>query len=107
LAWDAAAQAAFDQLKSAMTTTPDLAFPDFSKEFVVETDACETWIGAVLSQEGHPIAYFSKGLSISNQKLSTYEKEFLTVMIAVDKWRSYLHKNPFVIKTNHQSLCHL
>jgi hypothetical protein len=106
-AWDATTQVAFDQLKSTMTTTPFLAFPDFSKEFVVETDACETGIGAVLSQEGYPIAYFSKGLSISNQKLSTYEKEFMAVMMAIDKWRSYLHKNPFVIMTNHQSFCHL
>jgi hypothetical protein len=39
-----------------MTTTLVLVFLDFSKEFVVETDACETGIGAVLSQEGHPIA---------------------------------------------------
>jgi hypothetical protein len=90
-----------------MTTTPVLAFPEFSKEFVVETDACDIGIGAVLSQEGHPIAYFSKGLSATNQKLSTYEKEFLAVMMAVNKWRSYLHKNPFVIRNDHQSLCHL
>jgi hypothetical protein len=69
----------------------------------VETGACDTGIGAVLSQEGHPIAYFSKGLSSNNEKLSTYEKEFL----AVDKWRSYLQKNPFIIRTDHQSLCHL
>jgi hypothetical protein len=69
----------------------------------VETGACDTDIGAVLSQEGHPIAYFSKGLSSNNQKLPTYEKEFL----AVDKWRSYLQKNPFIIRTDHQSLCHL
>jgi hypothetical protein len=48
-----------------------------------------------------------KDLSKTNQKLSTYEKEFLVVMMAVDKWRSYLHRNPFIIRTNHQSLCHL
>jgi hypothetical protein len=48
----------------------------------------------------------AKGLSANNQKLSTYE-EFLAVMMAVDKWRCYLHKNPFTIRTDHQSLCHL
>jgi hypothetical protein len=57
-----------------MTATPALAFPDFTKEFVVEIDACDTSIGAVLTQEGHPLTYFSKGLSVSNQRLSTYEK---------------------------------
>jgi hypothetical protein len=60
-----------------------------------------------LTQDGHPIGYFSKGPSANNQKLSTYEKEFLELMMAVDKWKCYLHKNPFVIKTGHQSLCHL
>jgi hypothetical protein len=44
---------------------------------------------------------------VSNQKLSTYEKEFLTVMMTIDRWRSYLHKNLFFIRTDHQSLCHL
>jgi hypothetical protein len=46
----------------------------------------------VLTQDGHSIAYFSKGLSVANQKLSNYKKEFLAVIMAVDKWRSYLHK---------------
>jgi hypothetical protein len=105
--WSDATQIAFDKLKQAMSTTPVLAFPDFSKVFIVETDACEIGIGAILSQEGHPIAYFSKGLSSNNQKLSTYEKEFLAVLMAMDKWRSYLHKNPFIIRTDHQILCHL
>jgi hypothetical protein len=67
----------------------------------VEIDACETWIVEVLSRDGHPIAYFSKGLSANNQKLSTYVKECLAVMMAADKWRCYLHKNPFVIRTDH------
>jgi hypothetical protein len=105
--WNESTQQAFDHLKHAMTTTPVLAFPDFSKEFVVEIDDCDTGNGVVLSQNGHPITYFSKGLSANNQKLSTYEKEFLIVLMVVDKWRSYLHKNPFLKKTDHQSLCHL
>jgi hypothetical protein len=104
--WTVDAQKAFYELKTAMTITPILTFPYFTKKFVVETNVCETGIGEVLLQEGHPITYFSKGLSIANQKLSTYEKEFLAVMMVVDKWRCHLHKNPFVIKNDHQSLCH-
>jgi hypothetical protein len=60
--------------------------------------------------QGLELPYLSlviKDLSKTNQKLSTYEKEFLVVMMAVDKWWSYLHRNPFIIRTNHQSLCHL
>jgi hypothetical protein len=105
--WTASTQEAFEQLKTAITTTHVLAFPNFCKEFLVESDACDIGIGVVWSQEGHPIAYFSKGLSATNQRKSTYEKEFLVVMMVVDKWRSYLHKNLLVIKIDHQSLCHL
>lgn len=105
--WPEAAQRAFDTLKQAMMTTPVLALPDFDKPFVIEKDACDTGIGAVLVQEGHPIAYYSKALGVKNQKLSTYEKEFLVVMMAVDKWCSYLQRGPFTILTDHKSLCSL
>lgn len=83
-------QAAFDLLKRAMASAPVLTLQDFTKPFSIETDACDTGISAVLVQEGHLVAYFSKALGVRNQKLSAYEKEFLAVMMAVDKWRAYL-----------------
>ncbi|GJW90865.1 retrovirus-related pol polyprotein from transposon 297 family protein [Tanacetum coccineum] len=61
--WDESAQIAFTELKQAMTQTPVLALPNFQKTFTVETDASGLRIGAVLQQEGHPIAYLSKTLS--------------------------------------------
>lgn len=106
-AWSDEAQQAFDQLKVAMVNTPVLALPNFDRPFSIETDACDTGIGAVLVQDGHPIAFFSKALGVRNQRLSTYEKEFLAVMMAVDKWRAYLQRGPFVILTDHKSLCNL
>ena len=74
---------------------------------MIETDACDMGIGAVLMQSGHPIAYYSKALGPVNQKLSIYEKEFLAIIMALDKWRSYLHRCPFTIRTDHKSLCNL
>jgi hypothetical protein len=90
-----------------MSSTPVLALPDFNIPFTVETDTCETGIGAVLMQKGHPIAYMSKALGIMNQKLSVYEKEFLAVIMAVDKWRQYLQRGPFTILIDHKSLSNL
>ena len=106
-AWSVQAQTAFDILKEAMASTPVLALPDFTRPFSIEMDACDTGVGAVLVQDGHPIAYLSKALGVRNQRLSIYEKEFLAVIMAVDKWQAYLQRNPFVIVTDHKSLCHL
>ena len=73
--WDSHAKIAFDTLKTAITTTPVLALPNFSKSFILETDASGTGIGAVLSQSQHPIAFFSKKLSPQMQKQSAYTRE--------------------------------
>lgn len=105
--WNDQAQQAFEKLKQAMMNTPVLALPNFDHPFSIETDACDTGIGAVLVQNAHPIAYFSKALGVRNQQLSTYEKEFLAVMMAIDKWRAYLQRGPFTIVTDHKSLCNL
>nr|GEV17910.1 reverse transcriptase [Tanacetum cinerariifolium] len=61
-------------------------------------------IGAVLCQNGHPIAYWSKTLSAKHQTLSTYEKEFLAVVAALDKRKGYLLDRHFKIRTDHFSL---
>ncbi|KAL0329707.1 UNVERIFIED_CONTAM: Transposon Ty3-I Gag-Pol polyprotein [Sesamum radiatum] len=102
--WTDSATAAFEQLKAAMVSAPVLALPDFAKPFVVETDACDKGIGAVLMQDHRPIAYLSKALGPRTQGLSVYEKEFLAILLAVTKWKHYLVGNHFVIKTDQQSL---
>ncbi|GKE48245.1 putative mitochondrial protein [Tanacetum coccineum] len=88
--WNRSAELAYHKLKEAMIKALVLALPDFDQEFMVETDASGKGIGAVLCQNGHPIAYWSKTLSAKHQALSTYEKEFLAVVAALDKWKGYL-----------------
>lgn len=105
--WEQQEQTAFDAVKMALTQSLALALPDFSKQFVVETDASDKGIGTVLMQQGHPIAFISKALGVKSQMLSTYEKEFMAILLAVNKWRSYLQHAEFVIQTDHKSLTHL
>ena len=105
--WTSEHQLAFDTLKQALCLAPILGIPDFSQVFAIETDTCQTGVGAVLLQNGHPLAYVSKPLGAKNQGLSTYEKEYLAILIVVDQWRSYLQLAEFVIYTDQKALIHL
>jgi hypothetical protein len=97
--WTSNERQAFVILKQALVSAPVLALPDFSKTFVIETDASDVGIGAMLMQDGHPVAYVSKALGPRNQTLSVYEKEYLAILLAVEQWRQYLQIASFVIKT--------
>ncbi|KAJ0803307.1 putative nucleotidyltransferase, Ribonuclease H [Helianthus annuus] len=105
--WNEEAQLAFNQLKSALSSAPVLALPDFSKQFVIETDASAYGLGAVLMQDKHPISFISKALSPKQQVLSVYEKELLAILMAVKQWHYYLVTGQFLIRTDQQSLKHL
>ena len=83
--WSLEAEAAFVELKKAMTSAPVLQLPDFGVPFCVETDASDVGIGAVLMQLGHPIAFFSKKLGPRRRVASTYHKELYAIVEAVQK----------------------
>ena len=102
--WTEDSQAAFDQLKMAMTCAPVLALPNFSEPFVVETDASRTTMGAVLMQKGHPIAFFSKVFGPRLTHASTYIRELYAIVVVVRKWRLYLLGRSFTILIDHKSL---
>nr|GEU50774.1 hypothetical protein [Tanacetum cinerariifolium] len=70
--WSPQAELAFENLQHAMVTSLVLALPKFEEVFVTATD-------------GHPIAYLSKTLALKHQSLSTYEKELLDVILALQK----------------------
>ncbi|WVZ61804.1 hypothetical protein U9M48_011620 [Paspalum notatum var. saurae] len=97
----------FSPAKQALSCTPVLALPAFQLPFIIETDACGEGIGAVLMQRGQPVAFLSKGLSDKHKSLSIYEKEFLALIMAVEKWRQYLRRQEFTILTDHKSLVYL
>jgi len=102
--WNEEAQQAFTALKNALCSTPVLALPDFTKSFVIECDALGIGIGAVLMQEGQPLSFTSQQLSGRNLGQSTYEKEMMAILHAVDTWQPYLLGRCFQIRTDHHSL---
>jgi hypothetical protein len=106
-AWTDAAAVAFCALKEAVTTAPILTLPDFTKLFVVECDASSYVFGAVLIQEGHPIAFFSRPVVPRHRSLAAYERELIGLVLAVRHWRPYLWGRSFVVKTDHYSLKYL
>ena len=84
--WTEEATQAFELLKKAMVTLPVLALADFELPFEIETDASGFGLGAVLSQNKRPIAYFSQRLFETAKERSIYERELMAIVLVVEKW---------------------
>lgn len=102
--WGPTQNIAFLQHKQMMTQAPVLALPDFTKPFVLETDASGYGLGAVLMQQGQPIAYLNKTLGPKAAAASIYDKEAMAILEALRKWKHYFSSTSLVIKTGQQSL---
>jgi len=111
LEWGTPQENAFESLKSHIACPPVLRLPDFSKEFVLQTDACNDGIGGLLlQQEGnikHPIAFASKKLLSRERNYSTIEKECFAIVWAVQKFQNFLYGKWFILETDHQPLQYL
>ena len=94
-------------IKGRLDVPPVLLLTDFSQPFVIESDACGVGIGAILSQGDQPIAYFSEVLKPSVLAWSTYEKEMLAIVKAINKWCPYLLGKPFIVRTDQKNLKYL
>ena len=98
----------FVVVKEKLTNSPILTHPDFSKSFILDTDASDQSIGAVLSQEiegkEKVVAYASRCLSKSERKYCVTRKELLAVIHFIKYFRHYLYGRKFIIRTDHNSL---
>jgi RNase H-like domain found in reverse transcriptase len=81
-----------------------LAYPDFSKEFVIHTDVSHTQLGAVISQEGKPIAFYSRKLKPEQTRYTTTERELLSIVETLKKFRNILLGHRIVVHTDHKNL---
>ena len=111
--WAEAQQQEFEDLKNAFATAPILASADFTKQFILETDASNFAIGAILSQRGednteHPVAFYSRTLAAAEQNYQVHDKELLAIIEALKHWRHYLIGSPLPVQilTDHRNLEH-
>ena len=106
--WTDAQEQAFRGLQSRLISPPILRYPDYSRKFILTTDASGEGVGAVLSQgeigKDFPIAFASRSLNKAERNYSTTEKELLAIVWGVRYFRPYLYGTKFTIVTDHKPL---
>ena len=111
-AWTSEANKAFNDLKARFTSAPILHMPDSNLQFIVEVDASDVGVGAILSQRAvednklHPCAFFSRRLSPAESNYDIGNRELLAVKLALEEWRHWLEGSavPFLVWTDHKNL---
>jgi hypothetical protein len=104
--WTMEMQHSFEMVKQKLSEYPCLKIADPNGDFEVTTDASEEAkaVGAVLTQDGHPVAYESKKLDKHQLNYPIHDKEMCAIMHALDRWRPFLLGKPFKVYTDHRSL---
>uniref|UniRef100_A0A1X7UPQ5 Reverse transcriptase/retrotransposon-derived protein RNase H-like domain-containing protein n=1 Tax=Amphimedon queenslandica TaxID=400682 RepID=A0A1X7UPQ5_AMPQE len=107
--WTTECERAFQQVKRLLCEAPVLITPDLSKEIIVQTDASNQGVGAVLSQVGedgedHRLIFISRKLLPREEKYAIVEKECLAVVWAIQVLSVFLYRKEFVLQTDHHAL---
>lgn len=110
--WSQECQIAFEKLKELMSSAPVLQPPDLSKPFIIETDASDFGVGAVLLQKDeygllHPIAFESKKLSAAERGYPPQERELIGILHALRTWRCFVDVSEYAVFTDHNPLQYL
>ena len=107
--WSDECQSAFERLKELLVTSPILAYPNFQRDFLLETDASHQGLGAVLSQvqsdnRSHPIAYASRGLTPAEKNYGITDLETLAVVWSISHFHYYLYGHKVTVYTDHSAV---
>ena len=109
--WGSAQERAFNSLKECLIKAPVLRLPDFSRSFVLQTDASDEGLGAILYQDFEdgrfPVAFASRKLLAREKVYAAIEKECLGLVWAVKKFQTYLYGTEFLLQTDHQPLIYI
>ena len=106
--WSKDAKDSFQSLKESLTTAPVLAYPHLGQQFVLDTDASEHSVGAVLSQvldgQEHVIAYISKAMNVHERTYCVTRKELLAMILALKNFHTYLYGQKVLLQTDNAAV---
>ena len=97
-------QKAFDTMKRIISRETLLSYPDFQKPFTIHTDASHTQLGAVISQNDKPIAFYSRKLNPAQTRYTTTERELLSIVETLKEFRNILLGHEIIVHTDHKNL---
>ncbi len=104
--WGEEQSKAFKNAKQILSTEVLLAFPVFDKPFTIHTDASHRQLGAVISQDDRPIAFYSRKLNDAQTRYTTTERELLSIVETLKEFRMILLGHDIIIWTDHKNLIH-
>lgn len=102
--WEKVHQEAFDKIKSIISKETMLNYPDFNLPFEIHTDASDRQLGAVIMQNGKPIAFFSRKLRPEQRRYTVTEKELLSIVETLKEYKGILLGHEIRVSTDHQNL---
>jgi len=102
--WTEVEQHAFEEAKQMVIREALLSYPDFSREFHVYADASDYQLGGVITQDGKPIAYYTRKLNKAQSKYPTGEKELLSIIETLKEFQNILLGQKVVVHTDHLNL---
>ncbi|XP_045450007.1 uncharacterized protein K02A2.6-like [Melitaea cinxia] len=102
--WSKEQDKAYKTLKKLLIEPPVLSYFDMNKQIVLSVDASKAGLGAVILQEGKPIAYGSRAMTETEIQYSQIEKECLAILYGITKFHQYLYGNQFKVETDHRPL---
>ena len=102
--WDKVHQQAFDNVKAIITRDVTLAYPDYTQGFEIYTDSSRLQLGAVITQNNRPLAFFSRKLSPAQQKYSVTEQELLAIVETLKEFKGMLWGQQITVYTDHKNL---
>jgi RNase H-like domain found in reverse transcriptase len=102
--WTETESEAFQKMKTILAREVLLAYPNFSLPFKIHTDASHLQLGAVISQQGKPIAFYSRKVNPAQTRYTTTERELLSIVETLKEFRNILLGYPVVVYTDHKNL---